>query len=989
MAIRTLSATGGNYASAATWVELAIPTSSDDIVMLPAGASGPLVIAGNNNFCKSIDFTNYTNTCSGAGELLVLGSMTLVSGMTTTYSGILYFRATGTLTSAGKTATTGSLQLDGASGQTTTLADNAIVGSLVGNVGGAVINGNTLTVNGSVNMLANMGSGTTRIIMAATGTLSANGILNNDLDFQNSGTVTCSGNIYAAKKIRWVSGTVVASAATLQIYNNPTLETGSNVVWGTISTQSSNTCTLTADLWCTNLTVSTTGNSFSGLFNLYIGGNLTMTQTLSAGTSPFIMNGTGTWSGSGAIKNNLTFNTSGTITVSGSVSADGTVTYIAGTMVTTGSTLGADGTANPTYNTSGMTWNNWAQRTCILTSNFNCVNLTVTSAGIAGTGFTVSVSGNLTVSSALLSGTASVALTGTGSWTGTSDTTLAVAINTPGTITYSYTGTLRSGASLTYVAGTVVTTSSTLSANQTATLTTNGIVWNNVTFSRDLVTLGSDLNMTGTLSIGTVIASTIAGAFNINNTGSLNVSSINNTGAATINLTGTGSWSGTGRVSNNTNINTTGTITLSGAPVFGLATLTYVSGTVVDNSTTFAFQGDTTCNTNGNTLGTGTTSSSTGMNFNNIGFNNNLILTNTTPMCAINGFNNSISLTLNGSTLYLQGNLTSSGGIVAGSTAKIILNGTGTWAGAGQVCPSIDINTTGLITIGSATWGSAGTTFSYITGSTTCTGTFTWQCSSPASNINVNGSTLENCGPSSNTGVNFLDFATNTGNLGSVTGNMCISRNANLNTNQTWTGGTVYIGGNFIQPGSNSTTLFVLNGSGTWTGGSTFGNNLTFNTSGTYTMTGSLTWNGTKTFTYIKGRLNGAGSTLTISSNYTFVGNLLNCLFDTIIVTGSGFTLTMDSFFQGIPATQTRISSNNTTNYTITFTQTKEQLTKFVKLSNCTLSQPGRLLVRTILGNQGSNSGVRYINSVGNTFPNNLNLAKSPFGGFSGWIKQY
>lgn len=114
------------------------------------------------------------------------------------------------------------------------------------------------------------------------------------------------------------------------------------------------------------------GNSLS------IGGNLNVGANAIYGTTTFILNGTGTWSGVGLLKNSLTINTIGTITIIGSVLYNtGTLTYTAGTVVTTGSTLSCSLSTNLT--TNGIIWNNvtlsGVSQTFTLTNNMTIMGL--------------------------------------------------------------------------------------------------------------------------------------------------------------------------------------------------------------------------------------------------------------------------------------------------------------------------------------------------------------------------------------------------------------------------------------------------------------------------------------------------------------------------------------------------------------------------------------------------------------------------------------
>jgi hypothetical protein len=86
MATRTISNTGGNYNSTATWVEGVVPTSADDIVA--TATSGQLTI-NVASAARSIDLTNYANTITFNNNwTLGGGAVTNIIGDTNTqYAG--------------------------------------------------------------------------------------------------------------------------------------------------------------------------------------------------------------------------------------------------------------------------------------------------------------------------------------------------------------------------------------------------------------------------------------------------------------------------------------------------------------------------------------------------------------------------------------------------------------------------------------------------------------------------------------------------------------------------------------------------------------------------------------------------------------------------------------------------------------------------------------------------------------------------------------
>jgi hypothetical protein len=483
-------------------------------------------------------------------------------------------------------------------------------------------------------------------------------------------------------------GYTISTPSTFGLAFNTSLTITSNgTTWTGIISVGAVTITL-AD----NLTISgswnytSTGTSTVNGNTLFISGNLTSTNTaICVGTTAIVFNGTGTWShtSTGVLRNNVTINTAGTLTLGTDVRYNtGTLTYTAGTVVTTGNTLFI--AANTTLNTNGISWNNistTATVTITLGSNltltgtltvgtpavmtlsfvlggFNIIsssaNLSVSNSntfnvpqnltfnnvtidnGVTINNNQISILGNLTRTGAGDSlGTTTLVLAGTGTWSHTSTGTLRnnIIINTTGTITlgtniYYNTGTL------TYTAGTVITTGNTLFIGAATTLNTNGITWNNITTNASaVITLGSNLTLTETLTISNGTTSFVLGGFNLISTNAnltmgtsgtftmptnQTFKTLTTTGTSTINgntLTiteniligvsaplsgttsiiygGTGTWTAgnSGSIINNIfTINTAGTLTISGTVYKGSGVFTYTAGTIDDTSGTVAVQ---------------------------------------------------------------------------------------------------------------------------------------------------------------------------------------------------------------------------------------------------------------------------------------------------------------------------------------------------------------------------------------------------------------
>jgi hypothetical protein len=347
----------------------------------------------------------------------------------------------------------------------------------------------------------------------------------------------------------------------------------------------------------------------------------------------------------------------GTLTFTNTLSVNGTIlNFGLGTYTVTGTGFLIYALVNATFSitSNGTVWTGNVrignlQPTITFVDNFSITgNLELVSGGTTTfNGSTIFVGGNLTFLSggAFITGTTLFNFNGTGTWSHTNTGFIRnnVTINTAGTLTlgtniYYNTGTL------TYTTGTVITTGSTLNIGANTTLNTNGIIWNNInTTTTAVITLGSNLTLTGTLSLGNGSTSfvlggnslistnanltlgtsgtftmptnqtfktlTITGAGANINANTLTITenlTLNNaiSGTTAIIYAGTGTWTAGSTLSliNNTfTINTAGTLTISGIVYKGSGVFTYTAGTINDATGTVAVQ-QTTLNISGFTF---------------------------------------------------------------------------------------------------------------------------------------------------------------------------------------------------------------------------------------------------------------------------------------------------------------------------------------------------------------------------------------------------
>lgn len=759
-------------------------------------------------------------------------------------------------------------------------------------------------------------------------------------NYTNTFTISSGQQLAVSGTVKFVAGMTSAGTGTLRVLATSTLTSGGITFAGTLSLGGTSQTYTLGDAWIVSgglIFNGTTAVSLTGAFNISVAGGLTMTTT-STGTvsATIILNGTGTWSGTAALRNNLTINTAGTITVSGNVRYDtGTLTYTAGTVTTTGSNLIVATTA--TLNTNGISWNDVTLSgngtNITLTSNMLVTKLltlgTSTAAFNINGAFTITCdnsagSGGITFSgtTSQTNGTASIKMTD-GTYTGVSSCRLGLNLELDGNITISSAAAMiYQAGTLKYTSGTITVTGTTLSLFNGGTLDTSGMTWNNVSFigTSQTYTLSSDLNLSGNLSLSGTTTTTINGLFNINVSGNLTTTTAASTsGTTTIVLNGTGIWSNssTGILTNNLTINSlSGTITISGTVRYQSGILTYTAGTVVTTGSTLTTQFTTTFNTNGSSLSGATTTSTTGINWDNVTISTANTITNNSNFTILGTLSIiSGNPTLNGSTIYLGGSLTATTSPTG--TSAFIMNGTGTWSGSGAVRNNLTINTSGTITVSGTVAYNTGT-LTYTAGTVTTTGStlsctasttfntagITWNNFSSSSSanrtitmssnlsitgtltINNNNCAITFAGPGLLVTSGALTIIGNSGNTSTTTlsNNITVtnftSSFGTAETNNVINGFNIDVTGNLsINSTTTGTTTIVLTGTGTWSGSSLLYNNLTFNTSGTITISGTVSVassNVSTTITYTAGSVTATGSIIRL-----FRGGAAGIIFNT------------------------------------------------------------------------------------------------------------
>jgi hypothetical protein len=572
---------------------------------------------------------NGTGTWSGGGGYLRLNVEINTTGTVTFGSTIFYYKGTllyttGTVITTGNTfyagsgvstilntkgssspsaTTTSSTGINfynliiGVSTPTTLLSPICIIGNL--NVTG-VVNGSTAYINGDLSGGGGNAVGGTTYIMQGTGSVKTNTVIEHDLTINTTGTITFVGTItFYYKTLTYISGTVITTGSTLIHSGNTTCTfdtkgsssssatttSSTGINWNNVSQPGIGSQTTLLSNFCVLGTLSMSG-VYLGLYNIYAQNNLTITgSSTNIGTSTIIMNGTGTWSGSFVLFNNLIFNTTGTVTVSGVVYFNnGTITYTSGTMVTTGSILIFPANTSVTINTSGMYWDGVRQAngTLTLLSNLNMTGDFIHGSNGTSTmiGFSIFVGGNMTGNSGT-SGTSDIVMTGTGTVLG-SYVPNDLILNSTGIITIYGIGVRN----LIYISGTIICSLGVIRIqNPTLPLDYNGkITFTNVSFNGGTFNLLSDVTLLGNFYCGAGGSVSINGPYKVYIGGDLTAPGSPIGGSSTLVLNGTGTWTYGHGI--NVTIDTTSIIIIDNIIMSNGAIYTYIKGKISTNNST-------------------------------------------------------------------------------------------------------------------------------------------------------------------------------------------------------------------------------------------------------------------------------------------------------------------------------------------------------------------------------------------------------------------
>lgn len=631
-----------------------------------------------------------------------------------------------------------------------------------------------------------------------------------------------------------------------------------------------------------------------------LSGNCTLTANAACTTLVFSGVGAGNYTGTFDVS-------SAAVIVSGDITFSATMTIVG-----SGSGIVANSTGNITSNgvtVPGIRLGNASSGiTITLVDTLNVTNLYIGNA--AGTyainNASINVSGNLTIgtnttNNVLTIGTSAINLIGTGTWssTNTNGNTIGnnLTINTAGTITIS--GQVgfgnTPGNTLTYSSGTVSCSSATLliPTSRSATLNcTSAMQWGSILMiSSSTVTLTGDFycNNLTVQTNGIINTSTAKYIYVSGNCTHQGTSSFTGTSKVIMAGTGTLQTTSTGIININIEINTLGTITISGTFRYAVGTFKYTTAaSVVTTGSTFTTGAQTTV-----TLDTN------GMSWNNVSLSAAVTVTNLSNLTISGNLACSTTTIINGFSTFIGGSLTQSNSTLFGTTT-MVMTGTGTitCGAAGQIGSTaftFEIATSGTITFASIfRW--QGALLKYTSGTvntTTNNNTFFYLANNTTLNtagIVWNNVTLAN-GATAYTVTLASDLT--------LTGLLTIGHTASTAQVINGVGRTINAGGGITLTGTTSIisgTAAIRATGGTITGTNTvqLRNNLEIAGNVTFSSANPIYYN-TGTFKYTSGVVTATGSTIISALATTF--DTVGLTFNNVSLTGAA-TYTLSSLLQ-------------------------------------------------------------------------------------------
>jgi hypothetical protein len=357
----------------------AVPTAADDVFFNAASGAVTVTVTGFRN-AKSVNCTGFTGTLTGTTSvgITISGSLTLVPGMGFTGEMQLFFRALGTITSAGKTL--GNVTLENSGSTNVTLNDALTTGALrIFTITAGALNLNNFTLtcgrfesnNSNVRSIA-FGTGSIALISTAVGATV--------LSMNQATNYTCTGTPLFTRSMVNTATFAHGSTGGATSANSPSI----NITGG------SSTVTLSGLSSFRN--VNFTGNSsVVNATSMQLRGNLTFSATGTyTGFSTTVIE-TSTITTNGRTFSALDINASGaSATLAGALTLNGRLFLGQGTFttagfnVTTGSFLSTSGLTR-SVNMGATAWvitaNSWEATSTGMTFNAGTSSIRFNSSG--------------------------------------------------------------------------------------------------------------------------------------------------------------------------------------------------------------------------------------------------------------------------------------------------------------------------------------------------------------------------------------------------------------------------------------------------------------------------------------------------------------------------------------------------------------------------------------------------------------------------------
>jgi fibronectin-binding autotransporter adhesin len=299
--LSNLSVDGTFLISNATVINGAFNVNTSANITLNAALSGTSLLnydgtgtwSGNNAITNNMTI-NTAGTLSLSGSIKYGGgTFTYIGGTVSASTSTLTFNTSCTINAVG--INFNNVTFIG-SGQTYTLSSNLSVdGNIANNIGSVTLNGSNLYASASVTH-SNTFTGTTKLILDGTGTLSGAGSLIMDTDINTAGTITLNGGIaYGAKIFDYIAGTVVTTGNTLTTSGSTLKLNGMSLNNLTIST---GTTTLGEAIDINGvLTINASRTLNAAGYQTNCAGNWVNNGIFTAGNNTVVFDGTSTLSG--------------------------------------------------------------------------------------------------------------------------------------------------------------------------------------------------------------------------------------------------------------------------------------------------------------------------------------------------------------------------------------------------------------------------------------------------------------------------------------------------------------------------------------------------------------------------------------------------------------------------------------------------------------------------------------------------------------------